>query len=568
MFGHINSLQSGRSSPGSVLVVAVLSLAIVTMLLLFTGRLGWLFLQHYRYQQALEAAALKAASDLSEIVIDDPYFGFVSLTDRSAIGHRTIAQDGQPLPVRGINTLIATSRLDYIIAKEIGDSRLEQFALEDARKAREAALRLNNVLKEALTPNPKCFYHDMDGKIVRAYSDALSVYRNNLDCFVRTDPKAFKLTLGWLKEPSVTITPLPVSCSNQLIKSRYVSRDSEINGYYRGYMELPVGNERFSLTGLNSQSSLVNPESFVNVDSEHICSIVKAQDTCVIPPLFSWDNLGEIQSSSCGQAYALTSPPAPSVLIIAFPDGFPKSIRTIRDLLTNKGLNSANMKVYTPKKGDFPIDSKSVLTSDDINNYCAASTVLAQAFHDWLRSNFTLPKVESVLAVLDEDLTRLPGVNQSTACVFALEITADGKAVISGLRRNPFEDLRVAENQLYAFTIGGAAIDCYNWTVVCRNEVHRMGMLAGGKHAGQPFPGDPINWAELSSYVTDEFAAAAATRRPRCVSIEGHQYPGGGIALTHARLVNEQGAGHAVRNSSCSAGLAAEIRISSPTARQ
>jgi len=74
-----------------------------------------------RYQQAIESAALRAATELSEIVINDPYFGFISLSDQKPIGQATFAADGEPLPVHGINTIIATTRLDYLIAKATND---------------------------------------------------------------------------------------------------------------------------------------------------------------------------------------------------------------------------------------------------------------------------------------------------------------------------------------------------------------------------------------------------------------------------------------------------------------
>src|SRR5262249_51716341 len=158
-------------------------------LFMFGNELVWLFLQQQRYQQALEASALKAASDLSEIVINDPYFGFVSLTDRPAIGRATQAPDGEPVPVRGINTIIATARLDYIIATELGNEKMQGFALEDALHARDTAVRLNNALEEALKVNPKEVPHDMDGNVVRPYSDALNTYNTSLLCFTNKPPK-------------------------------------------------------------------------------------------------------------------------------------------------------------------------------------------------------------------------------------------------------------------------------------------------------------------------------------------------------------------------------------------
>src|SRR6516225_9906245 len=115
-------MKHPRTAEGSILAIGAVILIVVCLIILLGGQTIWSFLLHERYKQALEAAALKAASDLSEIVINDPYFGFISLSDRPPIGHATVAEDGEPVPVHGINTIIATSRLEYLIATEIGDA--------------------------------------------------------------------------------------------------------------------------------------------------------------------------------------------------------------------------------------------------------------------------------------------------------------------------------------------------------------------------------------------------------------------------------------------------------------
>src|SRR5262249_54247294 len=131
--------------------------------------------------------------------------------------------------------------------------------------------------------------------------------------------------------------------------------------------------------------------------------------------------------------------------------------------------------------------------------------------------------------------------SSSSSNIFVVEITAQGNTVVSALRRNPFEDLRIAESQLYGINGQPVPIGTNNWTLVCRDEVYGAGTATGGKHAGQPLAGNPINWAELSAYVDNGFAAAAATRRPSGITISGEAHPGGGIALpgVHLELENK-----------------------------
>ncbi|PWT94840.1 MAG: hypothetical protein C5B53_12280, partial [Candidatus Melainabacteria bacterium] len=194
---------------------------------------------------------------------------------------------------------------------------------------------------------------------------------------------------------------------------------------------------------------------------------------------------------------------------------------------------------------------------------CTASTIVARGFYDWLRSNYTLPKIGSLFEAINRSIA-----NSSSSNVFVLEITAQGNTVISALRQNPFQDLRIAENQLYGINAQPVQIGANNWTLVCRDEVYAAGTTFGGKHAGQPLAGNPINWAQLNSYVDDSFAAAAASRMPGGITISGDKQPGGAIPLSgvHLNLDNKQAANRDIRTSNCSAGLASEIRISSPTA--
>lgn len=153
---------------------------------MFGSRVLLLMTERDRYKQALESAAMKASVDLSGIVINDPNFGFISLSDQGAIGRATMAADGEPLPVHSINTIIATTRLDYIIAQEIGDDQLKELALQDIRHARAAAIHLDRVLERALSAqsdNEASVPRDMDGNAVHPYADALSTYEKESTIF-------------------------------------------------------------------------------------------------------------------------------------------------------------------------------------------------------------------------------------------------------------------------------------------------------------------------------------------------------------------------------------------------
>jgi hypothetical protein len=590
---------SGRNKRGAIIYLYIAIAFAVIALFMFGSRVLLLLTERGKYQQALESAAMRASVDISEIVINDPYFGFISLSDQRAIGRTTMAGDGEPLPVHGINTIIATTRLDYIIAQETGDGQLEQLALEDMRHAREAAIQLDKVLERALSPNSNdaaSVPRDMDGNEVHAYADALSMYEKSLQSFTTANPEGFKLTLGWLRNGTQTITPIPVSNSlSKKERERYVKAGTEINGYYRAYVDIPVGNEHFSFAGLGTEPTLVSATQFVpkrsqrgeddtsqqqkfiesrqyipEINNRYLSSIVRAESVWQLSNLFSGDKdkaPETLASQACAQPYAVISQPAPSIFVMAFPDGCPSEINSMADILHNRGLNNATMNVYTPVRGDFPVDPLAYLQpSNNGMTQVRATAAFAQAFYDWLRSNYALPKVDAILGALSQPLGN--GAHSAFSYIFVAEITAEGNVIISALNANPFADIRINENQFYAINATPALIGGSNWTVVCRDQVHTMGTFAGGKHAGQPMPGDPVNWSELSLYVNNAFAAAVADRKPGGITLSGQICPGGAIALTGSQLLCDDGAQlpRSLRKSAYSGGLGIEVRISSPLA--
>jgi hypothetical protein len=75
------------------------------------------------------------AEKLSRIVVNDSHFGFIALSNSPPIGKATVADDGEPCPISGINNLLATIRLDTLMAHELNDSNLCQLADADYEQA-------------------------------------------------------------------------------------------------------------------------------------------------------------------------------------------------------------------------------------------------------------------------------------------------------------------------------------------------------------------------------------------------------------------------------------------------
>ena len=110
------NIKHKRNNQGSILVVVIVFMALLIALGTFLlSSYASVVRKEHSSRYAAQASAIAAASKLSNIVIADKRWGYVSLSDHSACGSATKAPDNEPLPVTGINTIIATVRLEKLI---------------------------------------------------------------------------------------------------------------------------------------------------------------------------------------------------------------------------------------------------------------------------------------------------------------------------------------------------------------------------------------------------------------------------------------------------------------------
>jgi hypothetical protein len=551
-----------RSEHGAILILWMLfAVALLFVAVFLSGQLAPLFMLQTRHQQALEAASLKAASELSRIVVNDPYWGYVSLSDYPAMGTATTAGDGQPLPVHSINSILAATRLDYIIAFELGNATLEDMAMEDLRNAKEAEKRLARVLNRALKEN-NSEARDINGDQVNPYRDAWDTYVGCLGSLPKPKPGQFKLTLGKLNDTAATTIRLPYM-SDPGNRTKFFPKEIQINGCYRAYVDIPVGSEHFSFVAVGPQSSLVNIQKFVPGEekNDELSSIVRVEAACECQNLL--EKIPQVVSGqACAEPCTLGTSPAPTALLVSFPGGRPSSITSIGDLINDRQLSATMMNSYIPRGNDYPGDASCRL--EHTSSQFSAATSIAMCFHDWLRSNYSLPGVESVISALNQNLN---GIGQRISTSFVLAVKADGTVIVSPLYDRPFQGFAVEENQFYSLATEPVLLGDRDSLIMCRDEVRSLGNSNGGKHAGQPLPGDPINWDELGFYVDNSFSNIVSTRKPDGITVIGKRKPNGGIVLADAQLQRRDGMPleHPLRTSAYSTGLAAEISVSPPS---
>ncbi|MFN8656419.1 MAG: hypothetical protein U0105_08790 [Candidatus Obscuribacterales bacterium] len=450
--------NSTRNSRGNMLVLAsVATLGILVALLLLVMNFGRVTGGAGEHRTAIEAAALAAATDLARIVIDDPNYGFISLGDHPPIGRRTVARDGEPLPVMGINTILGTARLDYIIAREINDQTMIQLAQQDITNAKAAATRLQTALNDAIKPGAQT--EDFDGMRVTPYERALALYENNLVKMTggKLVTGSFKLSLGWLEGGASTVTPVPDEA--RLPDAAKVPPDKQLDGNYKAFVNVPAHGTNFYFAGMGNRISLVDQSKFKAPQAEIFCSVVRAEADQTVESIDGRYQGAVTHAAACALPLGHNDVTPAGVLSVAFPDGLVPGVEQLRDLFGDNQLKSRTGKAWVPQNGDWPLDQGSSLTT--ATNLASGSPTTTQAwstgFYHWLRTARTRPRPASVLAMLDKDFnaTIVDGISQVTLTsanlippAYAGTITDDTPtAMVNDLRINERYNAIIANQQ-------------------------------------------------------------------------------------------------------------------------
>jgi hypothetical protein len=145
------------------------------------------------------------------------------------------------------------------------------------------------------------------------------------------------------------------------------------------------------------------------------------------------------------------------------------------------------------------------------------------------------------------------------------EFDENGNVIVSNQHQNPFLAQNVFDKQLYALSFQAITTGDTAWTLTCRDEVNHLGTISGGKHGGQPLPGDPVNWCDLASY-DGEVASARKKKKGIALGIKpcGSICEDGGIPLDSAyfSFLDGRTLSNQPRKSYYAGGLAVEFRLS------
>ncbi|MBS1999542.1 MAG: hypothetical protein JSS86_24620 [Cyanobacteria bacterium SZAS LIN-2] len=500
MRNRYSAQMRNRDRSGSILLLAVLlTLFVVIPVLIAGGQMALYQVDRVRAQTVVEGAGLMAANDLSRIVINDPHFGYVSLSNYPPIGKGTCAPDGEPLPVLGINTLVGTIRQNTLIAHELNNNTMATLADIDKAKMDATIERLNTTLKDALANKSGGHWSDIQGNRVEPLKDVTAFLKANLPANIRLE--SVTITPGWLSNGGDSAINVPQPTRLAQLKEGTVRV-----GKYQAFTDIPAVGRTFTFAGVGSSSSLVSAAKFQKADGKHINSIVKIECT------FSVQNLGpsfgplgfgsgsKLTTVACCQPFAMPDIGPAGALTLRFTQGTVAGLQTWSDFLAG-GFHDNQVSTYDAVGGDYPLDPTAHMQQNKNAAPSTTSQQFAEHLYYWLRNGHTKPRIDSVLAMINDPFRSGP------AQIYAYEFARDGTISRRIIARDPFPVGVTSEAQ--AQTVADTSIQGgLTPIIIFRDDVKNLGTESGGQHAGQPLPGYPLNWCELPEYGGDEQCAA------------------------------------------------------------
>lgn len=491
----------GRNRRGNMLVLIMAILMGILMLILgFSLSFVRLLGTSQEQKTAIEAAALAAARDIGRIVVEDPNFGFISISDAAPSTPNTKAEDGYSLPVTGINTLLATIRLDLIISSTLSDSTMQTLAENDYNNAMTAKDFLVNALEQSVLPGGGGNYRDVDGNLVNPYQSAVEAYNQNV---IRMAGGASRLVNGSMKlalgcsTPATTATPVPTPISDASISPAQMTGQ-----YYNSYTNIPFGGRNFVFAGIGKDIKLVDLKTFTP-DPGSLPYVIPTIVKCEADQLLQSAGAGGtnvVHSIACAQPAAIHDPrPAPGAMVLRYPNGRVAEILKPMDIVTGGGsttLPTTPMDLNTSVNGDSPGGGGTIITTTvpPWGSSMPVATGVSVGMYDWLRRAGTKPNIRAV-----KQMMLTPFKSGITATVGGANVyTWNANGSIKYVQLTGLAPSVVTVSHLQGRAISHTPFSSSNgskYRIEATDASRQPGRMRGGNHGGEPLTDPVVNAA-------------------------------------------------------------------------
>ncbi len=527
--GKRGALKRGQSGSTLALVIAIflgVIIAIAFFALDFVRFVGG----HQEQETAIEAAALAAAKEISRIVVEDPNIGFVALSNAPPACRKTAAGDNFYTPVKSINSLLATNRLDLIIADALKDPILKKCSLADYDAVKAAGLRLSKELSDCVESGGQAL--DANGNTVNPWQEAVNAYKSNQ---LRMASPTSALLEGTLKITLGTVSGLATNCQiPNPSQFANLAPEDQFDLCYAAYRDISYGGRSFVFAATGSATTLVDGKNFKTNDDSlpfSIPCVVK----CEASEEFQKRGSNDKEVVHC-VAYAEPpclndTCPTPGSLVMSFPGNGVPEVTNLLSIFSDAQIKqSPTDAIETPFQGDFPQTQLTKTTLPILGEKHPPLQELTRvAFYDWLKRGREKINVQSLLDAMKAPIDGVAGGRS-----FYFNHKQNGSVTVSSKPLAALPELPVSHMQWRA--VSGIAVHSQNgkfFDVVIKDFVHKPGRMKGGLHAGEPL-GNPLPPSEPASKTTEigenpavvgEFPVGPSQGAPRPT------YSQGGIAV-------------------------------------
>ncbi len=522
-----------------LVLVSAITAGIVLALIIFCYNYVRLFAAQGQTKNAIDAAALTAAADLSRIAVNTDEYGYIALSDVAPTGPVTVATDQYYLPVRSINSIIGTCRLDNQLAIQMKDPVLSQLAQYDRTQAQSAIAKLETALAASLKPGGSAT--DIFNQPVTPYADAEAAYQaNDLRSGQTYVPGSLVLTLGALTKPIPTNVniPQPTTMSG-LQTSQYQ------NNCYLSDTQVPFGNgggqygtQNVVFAPVAQTTRLVDPKTFVAQlngvpSAQQMLAAVKAVANEKVVDSQNPQGNTVVVASCAVPANNVDPRPAPGALSISFPDGPVPDWKTPNDMLNDPQLAANPTDLQHATGGDYPTDNGSSMdgTSFWIAQQPSEANIARVCIYDWVRRAGTKANLKSITDILatnfhspnptNKDWWTYTAASPNTAVnvsaqaqgspqipqgiIHIYKFNADGSVAYTSKNTTPWPYAVLSENQMFGESLGGFNSATISQPVFVFPNVVTLHSQQHYQHLGQNHTDDPAGTENVSSVTFTSF---------------------------------------------------------------
>ena len=435
-----------RNYCGNVLALMAVAIGVIVLIVaFFIMNYGQLIGTHKEAQTAIDAASLQVAKDISRVVIgpsDGAQMGYVSLVDQVPKNN-----DFNQPPIVGINTLMATARLDALIADKLENTTMQVLAIHDLERVKADSRLLKTKIIDAVTKGSDV--RDKNGNSFNILADAGEAYDSNavkLSKGKRSGP--ISIVLGNYKDGSgITAVPIPQPESLAQVNSTNSIQVGKRTCYRPNVpIETKVGANilTYQFSAVAEEPTLVHNDDFVEFAGGGdylIPSLVRVSTDETVKPIAGSDTSASqsIHAVSCALAgssrqtfpsgaiqVSMSAGPPPAgyvdtssvksiinhsqIAVKSVPQGKnanKANANTIGGVSPYEGWNAASVGTYYRSKGgDFPNDSSASIEPADFRGRSNddPSVILSFYVYDWLHNMYLRPNIESTVNALSASL--------------------------------------------------------------------------------------------------------------------------------------------------------------------